>query len=101
MKPPPSKASEEEIALGKTRYYEQCSGCHGVSVVGGGGTPDLRHSAMLASDAWYAVVEDGVLEGNGMISFRERLSRDEITAIRSFVIAKANADWEADANDGR
>ena len=52
---------------------------------------------MLTSDAWYAVVEDGVLENNGMISFRERLSRDEITAIRSFVIAKANADWEAEA----
>lgn len=93
--PPPSVASEEEIARGKKRYYEQCVGCHGVSVISGGGTPDLRYSSLLNSDDWYAVVLDGVLEKNGMISFRDRLSKEDITAIRSFVIDKANADWAA------
>lgn len=94
-KPPPGVAGKEEIALGKTRYYQQCVGCHGVSVVSGGGTPDLRYSAMLESDGWYKVVLDGMLEERGMISFRDRLSKEEVTAIRSFVIDKANADWDA------
>ncbi len=94
-KPPPSVASAEEIALGKTRYYQQCMGCHGLSVISGGGTPDLRYSALLENDGWYKVVLDGMLEENGMISFRDRLSKAEVTAIRAFVIDKANADWDA------
>jgi len=94
-KPPPSEARAEQIALGKTRYYQQCSGCHGLSVVSGGGTPDLRYSALLENDGWYKVVLDGILEENGMISFRDRLSKADVTAIRAFVIDKANADWNA------
>ena len=85
------------VVEGKLLYYDHCVGCHGVVVVSGGGTPELRYSTMLANDGWYAVVLDGVLESSGMIGFSARLSREEVTAIREFVIAKANADWEVAA----
>ncbi|MBQ0721300.1 MAG: PQQ-dependent dehydrogenase, methanol/ethanol family [Gammaproteobacteria bacterium] len=95
IKPPPSDATEEKITLGKKHYYQQCVICHGVSVISGGATPDLRYSPMLTNDAWFSVILDGVLEDNGMISFGERLNREEVDAIRAFVIDKANADWHA------
>ena len=95
VKPPLFDASDEKIALGKKHYYQQCALCHGLSVISGGGIPDLRYSPMLANDAWFSVILDGVLEDRGMISFSERLSREEVDAIRVFVIDKANADWQA------
>ncbi len=95
VKPPPSDATEEKIALGKKHYYRQCATCHGFSVISGGVTPDLRYSPMLTSDAWFSVVLDGVLEDRGMVSYGERLSREDADALRVFVIDKANADWNA------
>ena len=39
-----------------------------------------------------AVVHDGILKDNGMVSFEGSLSKDEIEAIRAYVIQRANED---------
>ena len=42
--------------------------------------------------SWLAIVHDGVLKDNGMASFAESLSKEEMDAIREYVIRRANED---------
>jgi alcohol dehydrogenase (cytochrome c)/quinohemoprotein ethanol dehydrogenase len=64
--------------------------CHGDVSVSGGVLPDLRYSAALSSDQWFNIVLDGLLQPNGMVSFKKELSRSDAEAIRSYVIFRAN-----------
>jgi len=53
--------------------------------------PDLRYSPMLNSaEAFSAVVLDGALQANGMASFKERLSADDVQSVRAYLIKRAN-----------
>ena len=91
--PPPSRAAPEVIALGKQKFGRYCAVCHGDAAVGGTVIPDLRRSATLNSaDTWLAIVHDGLLGSNGMVSFAESLSKEEMEAVRQYVIARANED---------
>ncbi len=93
LDPPPSKASPEVIALGQDKYGRYCMVCHGPGAVGSTVLPDLRRAGSLESaQAWSGVVADGLLKDNGMASFKGSLSKDEIEAIRAYVIQRANED---------
>jgi quinohemoprotein ethanol dehydrogenase len=53
--------------------------------------PDLRKSASIAdADTWKSVVIDGVLKGNGMVSFASVLSPQEAEQMRAYVISRAH-----------
>jgi alcohol dehydrogenase (cytochrome c)/quinohemoprotein ethanol dehydrogenase len=98
LDPPPSKAGPETIALGQAKYGRYCAVCHGPGAVGSTVLPDLRRAGALESaQAWGAVVHDGILKGNGMASFAGSLSKEEIEAIRAYVIHRANADKALEA----
>jgi alcohol dehydrogenase (cytochrome c)/quinohemoprotein ethanol dehydrogenase len=58
--------------------------------VSGGVLPDLRYSSALENDRWFEVVLKGILRQGGMVSFEKELTRDDATAIRAYVIARAN-----------
>ena len=78
------------------RYAESCHFCHGAFAISGGVIPDLRWSAISASEqAWDQVVRDGALSKQGMVAFSERLSKEDTDAIRAYVIQQA---WLAVAN---
>ena len=95
LDPPPSRASDETIALGKVQYARYCAVCHAPAAVGSTVLPDLRRSGTLGNkDAFLAVVHDGILKDNGMASFATSLSKDEMDAIRAYIIARANEDKE-------
>ncbi|MGB3710772.1 MAG: PQQ-dependent dehydrogenase, methanol/ethanol family [Erythrobacter sp.] len=95
LDPPASRASPETIALGQQKYARYCAVCHAPGAVGSTVLPDLRRSGTLgARESWMAVVHDGILEDNGMASFAGSLSREEIEAIRAYVIHRANEDRE-------
>ena len=101
LDPPPSRASAETIALGAQKYARYCTVCHAPAAVGSTVLPDLRRSGTLDNAAaWMAVVHDGILKGNGMVGFAGSMSREEIEAIRAYVIHRANEDkaMEAEAN---
>jgi hypothetical protein len=56
-----------------------------------GGFPDLRYTPYLGSDAAFkAVVIDGVLTENGMLSFKKVLTADDAEAIRAHLTRVAN-----------
>ena len=76
--------------LGMQRFAENCMFCHGAYAIGSGVLPDLRWSAMAATEqSWQAIVRDGVLTDSGMIAFGDRLSDEEIEAIRTYVLRQA------------
>jgi quinohemoprotein ethanol dehydrogenase len=97
INPPPEPTDTASIARGEPLFDQYCSACHGEHAVGGGVVPDLRASNFLAMDFFYNIVLDGALEDAGMASFKSALSRDDATAIRNFIIHRANQDSKAAA----
>ena len=98
LDPPPSTASPEVIAVGQAKYGRYCAVCHAPGAVGSTVLPDLRRAGALESAAtWSAVVHDGALKDRGMASFAGSLSKDEIEAIRAYVIKRANEDKALEA----
>ncbi|MEP2236638.1 MAG: PQQ-dependent dehydrogenase, methanol/ethanol family [Alteripontixanthobacter sp.] len=93
LDPPPSRASAATIAAGAKNYARYCAVCHAPGAVGSTLLPDLRRSGALANPvAWLAVVHDGALQDNGMASFSDSLSKEEMQQIREYVIFRANQD---------
>ncbi len=88
--PPADTASPATVSAGEGLYGRFCSVCHGEAAVGGGATPDLRGSPFIAVDAWYSVVLDGALKEGGMAPFGSVLDRAKATAIRDYIIHRAN-----------
>ena len=95
LNPPASKADAQTIAHGKVVFSRYCGVCHGDAAVSGGLVPDLRASAYLGSDEWFDIVLGGKLKAGGMASFAGALTRDDVAAIREYVIARANEDKQA------
>ncbi len=93
LDPPPSRASSDVIAAGGKNYARYCAVCHAPGAVGSTVLPDLRRSGTLENKAaWQSVVHDGMLQDRGMASFKDSLTKEEIDAIREFVIFRANQD---------
>jgi PQQ-dependent dehydrogenase (methanol/ethanol family) len=90
LAPPPSKANAATIHKGEALFQRYCAACHGDVAVSGGVLPDLRYSGSLGSEGWFYIVLNGILQSNGMVSFKKELSREDAAAIRDYVIFRAN-----------
>jgi quinohemoprotein ethanol dehydrogenase len=91
LNPPPSTASKETIEAGRQHFVGNCAMCHEPPAANRSVFPDLRYSPMLNTpEAFSAVVLDGVLQANGMASFKGRLSPDEVQSVRAYLIERAN-----------
>ena len=100
ISPPPVTASAETVAHGESCLRGRIAGgCHGrAGAANFGILPDLRYSAMLATnEAWAAVVLDGQLAPNGMASFASVISADDADAIRAYVVTQAHVALAAQA----
>src|SRR5690606_36680316 len=87
------RGTDAQVASGSYNFGRCCSQCHDDAAVGSTVLPDLRRCAALENrDTWMAIVHDGALKDNGMVSFAPSLSRDEIEEIRHYVIKRGNAD---------
>ena len=88
--PPANFGDEAMHARGQDLYTQNCTSCH-ENGRGMGGFPDLRYTAMLQSaDAFKAIVIDGALTENGMLSFRKTLTAQDAEAIRSHLTRLSN-----------
>jgi alcohol dehydrogenase (cytochrome c)/quinohemoprotein ethanol dehydrogenase len=91
LNPPPSTASAETIEAGRQHFATNCAMCHEPPAANRSVFPDLRYSPMLNSgDAFKSVVLDGVLQANGMASFKGRLNADDVESVRAYLIKRAN-----------
>ena len=86
---------EAMVRRGEWAYHRTCLVCHGMNAVSASAIPDLRRSSAAADpETWKAVVIDGVLTDNGMVSFARNYSPDDAEAIRAYVVAQANKDLD-------
>lgn len=90
LNPPKPTASSTTVRKGEARFQRFCSSCHGDVAVSGGVLPDLRYSGTLAGSQWSDVVLGGLLKPYGMVSFSKELSKEDVEAIRAYVIFRAN-----------
>jgi alcohol dehydrogenase (cytochrome c)/quinohemoprotein ethanol dehydrogenase len=97
LNPPPSTADAKTIAAGKGYYSRFCGVCHGDAAVSGGLIPDLRYAASVPIETWRSIVLGGQLKHGGMASFASALDPAKVSAIRDYVIARANEDKPAPA----
>ncbi len=81
-------APEADVAVGKQLYAQYCSVCHGVGVISGGLTPDLRYSNEGKREHFSAIVLDGILRPLGMPAFSDSLSAQEVEKIKLYVLSR-------------
>jgi len=81
----------ELVQRGSQTYHRWCATCHGVGAVSGGVLPDLRRS----DPRMYGMLDDVVLRGalleNGMPRFDLWLRRDDVAAIRAYLLTRRAA----------
>jgi alcohol dehydrogenase (cytochrome c)/quinohemoprotein ethanol dehydrogenase len=97
LNPPANFGDAALLSQGETHYTEHCASCHGTSVGRVSSVfPDLRYAAALNNDALFkAIVIDGALQNNGMVSFAAQLTPQDAEAIRAYVVSLANAAKDA------
>ena len=96
LNPPADFGDAALLAQGETHYNEHCASCHGNSGRVSSLFPDLRYAAALNNpELFKAIVIDGVLQNNGMVSFKESLTPEEADSIRAYVVSLANIEKNA------
>ena len=92
--PPPETANAAMIEKGFTLYHKTCLVCHGFFAQSEGEVPDLR---LATSDIWGqydAIVLGGALADGGMASFKDVLTKNDVDAIRAYVLHEAHKAWK-------
>ena len=84
----------KQIQNGESNYNDYCAVCHGFIVKSAGGIPDLRKMSAGTHDTFNQIVLEGLLASNGMASFADVLSEEEIQNIHHYVKARAHEDRE-------
>jgi quinohemoprotein ethanol dehydrogenase len=69
-----------------------CSLCHGALAVSSGVLPDLRRMSPAVKEHFQDIVRGGMLEDNGMASFGDLLSEQDVQDIYSYIIKRARQD---------
>lgn len=82
------KQDPQAVQKGALLYTGQCFVCHGVNAVSAA-LPDLRYSTKAVLDSLESIVLDGTRAGQGMPSFQQLLTAEDVKAIRSYIIARA------------
>jgi quinohemoprotein ethanol dehydrogenase len=94
LNPPPEFGDAELVSKGEAQYNAHCASCHGNNTPNGRVStvfPDLRYAgAIWATDAFKAIVIDGALQKDGMVSFRKMITPQDAESIRAYVVHTAN-----------
>ena len=90
LNPPAAFGTAAVVSHGQELYGRFCSTCHGNDGLSRGMFPDLRYAGAINSpEAFKAIVVDGALTPNGMVSFAKALKPEEPEAIRAYLVSKA------------
>jgi quinohemoprotein ethanol dehydrogenase len=94
LNPPPEFGDRGQLEVGEFQYDSHCASCHGNNTPMGRLSsvfPDLRYAgALWAADAFKAIVIDGALQADGMVSFRKMITTQDAEAIRAYIVHVAN-----------
>ena len=89
-----AEVSTREVRNGESGYNEYCAVCHGFIVKSAGGISDLRKMSSGTHDLFNQIVLEGLLASNGMASFSDVLSEEEVDNIHHYIRARAHEDRE-------
>ncbi len=90
LNPPAAFGTAQAIAHGEEIYGRFCSTCHGTDGLSRGMFPDLRYAGAIQSDgAFKAIVIDGALTPNGMVSFAKAITAEDAEAVRAYIVGRA------------
>ena len=91
--PPPTTQIDPAVrAQGEELYGRNCQTCHGPDARGG--VKDLRHLSPQTHAEFLDIVLGGKRASLGMPNFGDRLSKEQAEAIHSYLIARAQEDWQ-------
>jgi quinohemoprotein ethanol dehydrogenase len=85
-----SEGTSDQIGLGFNVFAQACFGCHKLGE-GGGAAPDLTRSDDSMFSIYEQILLDGALRSQGMPDFGDVLSKNDVEALRSFVLYSAKA----------
>jgi quinohemoprotein ethanol dehydrogenase len=89
---PALTAPPDIVARGKALYAAHCRLCHGIGVVSGGMTPDLRHMAVGTHEQFKQIVLFGARAQAGMAPFADVLNEQDADAIHAYIVDRAIAE---------
>jgi quinohemoprotein ethanol dehydrogenase len=92
--PPSDLPPADQVKAGAVLYAAQCAVCHGQNAAGG--VKDLRYLTPQTHAEFIDIVLGGKRKQQGMASFGDRLSAEQANAIHSYLIARAQEDWQPD-----
>ena len=89
---PALTADEATVAKGELSFTRHCAFCHGQAAISPGVTPDLRRMNENTREHFDDIVRGGMLKDNGMASFADLLSEEDVAAIKSYIQKRAIED---------
>jgi quinohemoprotein ethanol dehydrogenase len=92
--PPKQTADADTIAKGFTLYHRNCLVCHGFFAQSEGEVPDLRLVDPAVWGEFDDIVRGGILADNGMASFKDVLSKEDVNAIKAYILDQSHAAWD-------
>lgn len=88
----PYRGNEAAIKIGSSGYNQNCARCHGLEVISGGLSPDLRYLEIgTTGDTWFMerIRRGATINGiTRMPAFEGILSQEAMWAIRAFIESK-------------
>jgi quinohemoprotein ethanol dehydrogenase len=90
--PPTEKQPREAVLAGGELYSQLCRTCHGANAAGG--VVDLRYLTPDEHAGFMDTVLKGTHKSKGMASFRDALTDEQAQAIHSYLINRAQEDWQ-------
>jgi quinohemoprotein ethanol dehydrogenase len=78
----------KQLRRGGILYHEWCAVCHGLKGVAGGVIPDLRRATAETHESFAAIVLGGQRQAQGMPSFADVLSPDDVRLIQAYVLQR-------------
>jgi alcohol dehydrogenase (cytochrome c)/quinohemoprotein ethanol dehydrogenase len=94
VEPPPQTADAATIQHGFDAFHRNCTVCHGFFAESDLVVPDLRTVPKEIWGQYDAIVLDGALADGGMASFKDLLTKDDVAAIRAYVLSQAHLLWD-------
>ena len=89
----PYRGNETAIKIGSSAYHQNCARCHGLEVISGGISPDLRFlETGKEGDEWYIQRVRKGFRQNGatkMPAFEGIMQQEAMWAIRAFIETKS------------
>ncbi len=92
--PPAETANAATLEKGFVLYHKTCLVCHGFFAQSEGEVPDLRLVQAPIWGQYENIVLGGALADGGMASFKDVLSKDDVEAIRAYVLQQAHLAWK-------